>query len=174
MKRIVFVLAALFLFSAGASGQMMPDAKVYDKFGTTFKKNGRDLSDTERMRELSDVNGLNLNPEWTRYCRLRKAGMGMMIGGGVLTAASGSAFYHTSKSYHIRKEKYLEDSPMLPVYRGYVWGAGAATLASLAVFGTGIGLFVSSNAHLESIVSTANMSLGLQGTADGVGITLRF
>lgn len=173
MKKIVYLLAALLLGGAAASAQTVEDP-VYDKFGTTFKKNGEDLSDEERIRELSDVNGMNLNPEWTKYCRQRNAGLGMLISGSALTAVSGCALVVFSDGYDRRKKLYLEDSPMLPVYRGYVCGAAVATAASAALFGAGLGIYFSANRHLESIISTANMSLGLNGSPDGVGIALRF
>ena len=83
MKRL-FLTCFLLLVSVALWGQY---AGVAKRSGTHIKLDGERLTPEQQVALLSDIGGVDYNEPWTRAAKLRNTGLGLTIGGSVVSVA---------------------------------------------------------------------------------------
>ena len=82
---LLFSLAVLSSVGASAQTAAFPDGTSFGRKGTRLTVDGVKLDKETQVLVLSNVGGEDLNAEWKKYSNLRNTGLGLTIGGPVVT-----------------------------------------------------------------------------------------
>ena len=190
MKKTVMILM-LMLLSLGAWAQYAGTG-VVKRSGTRIKVDGVKLSREEQAALLSDIGGTDYNPAWQKAKSGRNTGIGLTIGGGIVTLAGGTAFMVGLIASTIGAgvgavvgsiggEETAQEAAQQGATAGepYIDGGLIAAGAGLAAMGAGIPLMIVNGKRLGNIVKTCNndrseAQLSLGPTGNGFGLVLNF
>ena len=189
MKRL-FLTCFLLLVSVALWGQY---AGVAKRSGTHIKLDGERLTPEQQVALLSDIGGVDYNEPWTRAAKLRNTGLGLTIGGSVVSVAGlattfigavASAFGAAigAAAGAIGGSIGGEEAAQQGANAGspYITGGLVATFTGLAATVTGVTLLSVGGTRMRRITDTYNETnresarLYFGPTASGVGLALQF
>ena len=205
MKRLIFILSTIttFLTISVVSFAQNSDLSSPWTPGELQKKGTRLAIDGEKLPKdvqtliLSDIEGVDFNPQWNKYTKEAQAGLWTLVGGSVLFLGGGTYFTVLGIAYVLGVSigvgvgavvtggqvdlSGVGDS-VAEGMRGKFIAAEVMTAAGLVGMTTGIVLLCVGHSNLKKIVKYCN-SIGSPETAyfdfgttasGGIGLTFNF
>lgn len=191
MRRFIVATILMFL-SLGAWAQYAGTGTI-KRAGTHIKMDGERLSPEAQTALLADIGGMDYNSSWDWAKRGRNAGLGLVIGGGVVTLGGsvvtllglttsviGAAVGGTVGSIGGQESAQQAAQEGAKAGNSLTIGGLITTGAGIAATVIGIPMIVRNNRTLNEIVNTYNnggqplVQLSFGPTGNGIGLALVF
>ena len=182
MKQLFFTL--LFLALTFSS-----QAQIAKRSHSRIKVNGTVLSEQEKTRLLSDINGIDYNEAWKRAASGRKVGTGLTIGGaiatgvglitfagGIVITSIGAVVGGTAGAIAGQAQEGAQQGAQAGA--PYITAGAIVGGAGVIALGTGIPLLIVNNKKMNRILDQYNSTQAVQvtfgPTASGIGLCMSF